>query len=127
MVAFEVFRSLGVKYHIRPVLEHMRQHNDDDEYYAENPDLLTHNHVVHDFAAPICTGCQFGDGGNIADVYDAVPNELVKIAWMNDPTNGTENMQFAYDHVSCPHCCQAHCTDPIANLVRQRAQYCFWL
>jgi hypothetical protein len=100
MVAFEVFRSLGLKYHIRPVIEHIRNHEDDDEYYDENPELLTHNHIVHDFAAPIITGCQWGYGGSIADVYDEVPNELAKVAWMNDPTNGTENMQFAFTVVS---------------------------
>lgn len=108
MVACKVFRSLGVKVLMRPVIDHISKHLDDmdPEEIADlgKPELITHDHIGKKLSAPINTNIKWGEDGNVVDVYQAYPNTLINMAWMSAPVQGTQNMQFAYLIVSCTRC-----------------------
>ncbi|KAH5641592.1 hypothetical protein HBI51_132510 [Parastagonospora nodorum] len=97
MVAYEVFRSLGVKVLVRPVVDHISKHLDHEDIADMGmPELFTHSHIGKELSAPINTNTEWGEGGDVVDVYQAYPNTLMKVTWMNAPVQGTQNMQFAY-------------------------------
>jgi len=105
MVAYEVFRSLGVKVLVRPVIEHISKHLcHEDMSDMGKPELFTHNHIGKKLSAPINTNTEWGEDGDVVDVYQAYPNTLMKVTWMNAPVQGNQNMQFAYLIVSYIRC-----------------------
>ena len=97
MVAYEVFRSLGIEVLVRPVLEHVAKHM--YEEYIEG-DLRTHSHVGKQLSATTTVYTMLGDDAGIDEVYGEFPNELVKVTWMNEPTAEAGNAQFAFTRVS---------------------------
>jgi hypothetical protein len=106
MVAYEIFQSLGVEVQVRPVIEHISKHFQDNELEEEGkPELMTHYHVGEKLGPLINTGAEWGECWGIAEVYEAYPSTLMKVTWMNAPTEGTKNMQFAFSRVSiCAAC-----------------------
>jgi hypothetical protein len=97
MVAYEVFRSLGINIMIRPIAQHIRQY----EGYIDLSNKVLRRDIVGDAITEcIDTGASWGEDGTVQDVYEAYPSTLQKIKWINSPTQGTEEMQFSYARVS---------------------------
>jgi hypothetical protein len=86
MVAFEVFRALGIEVSIRPVLDHIS--ND------SNRELRAHDFIGDELTEPIQTGMEVGNSSTIQDLYDTYSRE--KVAWINGPLMGTENVQLLF-------------------------------
>lgn len=99
MVAFEVFRSLGIKVMVRPVADHISKHMNQYEY-EENPEPLDHYHIGESFTEPLNTGYEVGDCFNIQDAYSDYTRTLEKITWTNDPVDNNKSMQFLFMRVS---------------------------
>jgi hypothetical protein len=93
MVAFEVFRSLGIEPLVRPVIDHIRKHEDAIGYEDKESELHTHDYIGKELTEPLDIGfkCEA-----IQEAYHAYPSTLEKVTWVNEPKKGTENMQFAY-------------------------------
>jgi hypothetical protein len=93
MVAFEVFRSLGIEPLVRPVIDHIRKHEDAIGYEDKESELHTHDYIGKELTGPLDIGfkCEA-----IQEAYHAYPSTLEKVTWVNEPKKGTENMQFAY-------------------------------
>jgi hypothetical protein len=100
MVAFEVFRALGVEVFVRPVVEHISKFLDmedmDDMFH-------THSHIGQKLSEPVNTYAEWGNGTDLPEVYDEYPNDLVEVIWLNEPTVGTQNIQFGFMRVSMEH------------------------
>ncbi|KAF2029847.1 hypothetical protein EK21DRAFT_100911 [Setomelanomma holmii] len=94
MVAFEVFRALGIMVLVRPVVEHISKHaqhiNEMDEKYR------THDHVGRELSALVNTKSEWGDYMGVEEVYDQYPNDLMKVTSLNEPIAETKNLQFAF-------------------------------
>lgn len=97
MIAYEVFRSLGVGVLVRPVIEHLSRWM--DEEYIEG-DLATHNHVGKTLAATKNTSVTWDEGEEITEAFYDYPHELMKVIWMNEPFDDEKNMQFTFVAVS---------------------------
>jgi hypothetical protein len=97
MVAFEVFRALGVKVFVRPVVEHISKFLNmeymDDMFH-------THSHIGQKLSEPVNTYAELGEDMDLPEVYDEYPNSLVEVIWLNEPTVETQNMQFSFMRVS---------------------------
>jgi hypothetical protein len=97
MIAYEVFRSLGVSTYVRPVLgvneEAFAWYHDDEE---RDLDI---NRIGKKLSGPVMTEYGCGDAG-LEEIFGEYPHEVVKVKWLNDRTMGTQNMQFGYVTVS---------------------------
>ncbi|KAF7574171.1 P4Hc domain containing protein [Pyrenophora tritici-repentis] len=94
MIAFEVFRSLGVEVLVRPVLEHISNID-----YGNPLDeiLRTHHHVGKELGKPLKTEAVWGYGNNLLrQVYAEYPNTLIKVKWVNEPMNAIKSVQFGF-------------------------------
>jgi hypothetical protein len=94
MVAFEVFRSLGIESLVRPVIDHIRKYGD-YIYESDNEDseFRTHDCIGKKLTEPIDLERNYEC---FEEAYAAYPSTLQKVTWINAPKKGTENMQFAY-------------------------------
>ncbi|KAF1911956.1 hypothetical protein BDU57DRAFT_483512 [Ampelomyces quisqualis] len=92
MVAYEVFRSLGIKILIRPIAEHVSQY----ENYDISAKLRRRDFVGNAITECIETGMEWGECENGYDVWNQYPSTLQKVHWINAPTPGTEDIQFSY-------------------------------
>lgn len=99
MIAYELLRALGVEVLIRPILQNIREHMyDSDEVEG---DLLTHTHVGNNLLESINTNMEWGDYYQITNIYEALPSNLMKVTWLNEPTAETKTMQLSFLRVSC--------------------------
>jgi hypothetical protein len=94
MVAFEVFRALGIEVSIRPVLDHISKHDELDFDDESNRGLRAHDFIGDELTEPLHTWMEVGTFNTIKDVYDIYSRE--KVAWINGPMTGTENVQLLY-------------------------------
>jgi hypothetical protein len=94
MVAFEVFRALGIEVSIRPVLDHISKHDELDSDDDSNRELRAHDFIGDELTEPIQTGMEVGNSSTIQDLYDTYSRE--KVAWINGPLMGTENVQLLF-------------------------------
>jgi hypothetical protein len=94
MVAFEVFRALGIEVSIRPVLDHISKHDELDSDDESNRELRAHDFIGDELTEPLHTGLEVGNYNTIEDLYDIYSRD--KIAWINGPTTGTENVQLLF-------------------------------
>jgi hypothetical protein len=99
MVAYEVFRALGVEVHVRPVMEHISK-DMYEEYVVD--ELATHNHIGKHLSEPVNTNMETGENGGyeLEEIYQALPSSLERVTWLNEPTPETESMQMAFLRVS---------------------------
>ena len=94
MIAFEVFRSLGVEVLVRPVLEHI---SNIDYGNPLDETLRTHHHVGKELGKPLKTEAVWGYGDNLLrQVYAEYPNTLIKVKWVNEPMDATKSVQFGF-------------------------------
>jgi hypothetical protein len=105
MVAYEVFKSLGVQVDVRPILDftHKRQQGWFDEYdrngnYKES-DYFEHDCIGKNLAQTVGTELNT-EYWSMKEIADEFPNEKIKIKWLNAPVMGTANVQFSYPTVS---------------------------
>jgi hypothetical protein len=96
MIAYEVFLSLGIRVFVRPVADHIRKHQ-----YEEEPSLRKYYHVGKEFSQPWNTRMG-GDGYSIEEIYEDYPSDLLKVTWMNWPIKGNREVQFLWTAVSRP-------------------------
>jgi hypothetical protein len=99
MVAFEVFRSLGIKVLVRPVADHISNLLDEEDW-EDQPELLTHYTIGRSLTEPYNTYCEWGNGTTLQEVYDAYPSSLEKVTWTNAPVDKNKSMQFLFMRVS---------------------------
>jgi hypothetical protein len=99
MLAYEVFRSLGIEVLVRPVVEHISKYMHEEDL-ENRPEPHTQCYVGEGLTEPINTLMGWGDAYSIEEIYEAYPSTLMKVTWMNKPTEGTENLQFGFARVS---------------------------
>lgn len=99
MVAFEVFRSLGIKVLVRPVADHITKFLEEDEL-EDQPERLTLDTIGDSFTEPYNTGYEWGDCTTLPEIYDDYPSSLEKVTWTNAPLDNNKNMQFSFMRVS---------------------------
>jgi hypothetical protein len=97
MIAYEVFLSLGIRVFVRPVADHIRKHQDEDE-----SSLRKYYHVGTEFSQPWNTRMECGDSYSIEEIYEDYPSDLLKVTWMNWPIQGNREVQFLWTAVSRP-------------------------
>lgn len=95
MIAYEIFRSLGLEVDVRPVLEFPI--DSDGEY---NPHGKAYYYFGPKFTQPVGINGEFEDVDSIEDVYKAYTKDFRKVAWMNKPLGQTRSVQLAYTAVS---------------------------
>ncbi|KAH7381399.1 hypothetical protein DE146DRAFT_773172 [Phaeosphaeria sp. MPI-PUGE-AT-0046c] len=97
MVAFEVFRALGIKVFVNPVADHISKHIDEDNTDSEEEeDRVTHYHIGESFTEPYSTDCELGQYDTIHDVYNAYTNVHREVTWVNQPVDENKSMQFLF-------------------------------
>ncbi|KAF2117252.1 hypothetical protein BDV96DRAFT_490085 [Lophiotrema nucula] len=93
MTVYEVFRSLGVKVHIRRVLD---PPEDDYGYDSDNSADRGYTYVGK-VGHPFCSSVEVGEGETIRDAYNDWSDGLWKITWLNwASVNGGEDLAFAH-------------------------------
>lgn len=103
MVAYEVFRSLGIEVVVRPVAVNISKHLDDEDDMKE--ELRFRDRVGHKFMEPFNTGVKWGQYSDIKDVYEAYPGTMEKVTWTNSPVDENKNVQFIFTIVNSPFPC----------------------
>jgi hypothetical protein len=101
MVAYEVFRYLGMSTHVLPVL-------DAEEGYTYEPEGLgddqkayrNHGLVRKNLSGPVKTNEGGFDGDTMDEINTAFPHESLEVMWLDDRKFGTENMQLGHLRVS---------------------------
>jgi hypothetical protein len=96
MIAYESFRSLGLKVEIRPVLESTSNSYDSDETSEDE----TYYHIGHKFTQPVDTCVEVEECEGIGCVYEAYTKDVRAVTWMNVPKDQTKSVQLAYLAVS---------------------------
>lgn len=98
MIAYEVFRALGVEILVRTILQNIREHYyDSDEIEG---DLLTHTHVGNGLWEPINTNMEWREWYDMTEIYESF-GSLKKVTWLNAPTAETKSMQLSFLRVGC--------------------------
>jgi hypothetical protein len=102
MVAYEIFRALGVEVLVRPIMQHIREYDSDDEITGK---LATHNHVGSRLSVPVNSHMEWGEDSNtqLRQIYEAVPSKLMKVTWLNEPAIGTKALQLGFARISAAH------------------------
>jgi hypothetical protein len=94
MVAFEVFRALGIEVSIRPVLDRISKHDELDFEDESNRELCAYDFIGDELTEPLHTGMEVVNCNTMEEVYDIYSRE--KVAWINGPMTGTENVQLLF-------------------------------
>ncbi|KAH7074267.1 hypothetical protein FB567DRAFT_572874 [Paraphoma chrysanthemicola] len=105
MMAFEVFRSLGIEVLVRPVMEPLSEEDMEDmiEDGLLDKSCRTHNHVGHQLSEPATVNIQVPDEGTIVDAYNEYPSDLMKVTWLNEPNDDAKGVQFEYSYYGNMH------------------------
>jgi hypothetical protein len=100
MVAYEVFRALGVKVLVRPVMEHISKLLYEEDVVDVVDELATHDHIGEQLSVPVNTDMEWGNYYGLPNIYEALPSSLHKVTWLNEPTVETRSMQLSFLRVS---------------------------
>ncbi|KAL5114504.1 hypothetical protein ACEQ8H_007594 [Pleosporales sp. CAS-2024a] len=97
MVAYEVFRALGMTTHARPVYVPITGRPLVSEDVADGGrQFLTHSQIGDNFSEVVeCSG-KLGNDDNVNWTCVKSSHELRDVVWMNWPRQGNEAVQFAY-------------------------------
>jgi hypothetical protein len=96
MVVFEVFRSLGLKTSVHPVVDRINKHLgyiSDEEFIAK---FCTGDYIGKEFTGPINTGVRVETVDDVETAYTKYPSTRKNVTWINAPKTGTQAVQFGY-------------------------------
>lgn len=120
MIAFEVFRSLGVKVYVRPVIEHINSklnlNSDDDDEFANK------DHIGNKLGEVFNTYAEWGDYEGLPEVYSRYPCKLKEVKWLNSANKNNLNVQFGYTAVSLQQTSLQNSRANCFAIVRQRGR-----